>query len=256
MTSFAGYYNRRHERSGHLFQNRYKSYICEEDPYFLELVRYIHLNPLRSGLVQDFEKLDRYPWCGYGVLMGRYKNSWQEIDEVLKYFGTKVRRARMNYRSFMEEGIPQGRRPDLAGGGLIRSAGGRGRFFQMQKQEFKDLYDQRVLKSGNFVRKVLETLRSSEETNSPRLTWENLIKKVGNWSKLSAVDITSGSKRPEIARARAILSYLAARKARMKTTDVAAYLNVSQSAISKCLLKGEKTIKKNPQIVEQTLDKS
>jgi REP element-mobilizing transposase RayT len=86
MTSYAVYYNRRHQRLGHLFQNRYKSLICEEDPYFLELVRYIHLNPLRSGLVKNLEGLERYPWCGYGVLMGRHKNSWQQIDEVLGQF--------------------------------------------------------------------------------------------------------------------------------------------------------------------------
>lgn len=67
MTAYAGYFNQRHHRSGHLFQNRYKSVVCEEDPYLLELVRYIHLNPLRSGLVKDLEELENYPWCGHGV---------------------------------------------------------------------------------------------------------------------------------------------------------------------------------------------
>jgi hypothetical protein len=82
-----------------------KSFVCEEDPYFLELVRYIHLNPLRSGLVKDLEELNVYPWCGFGVLMGRDKKSWQEIDEVLKYFANRVGQARSGYRRFMEDGI-------------------------------------------------------------------------------------------------------------------------------------------------------
>jgi REP element-mobilizing transposase RayT len=59
LTGYAIFYNRRHQRWGHLFQNRYKSIICEEDAYFTELVRYIHLNPLRVRAVKSLEKLDR-----------------------------------------------------------------------------------------------------------------------------------------------------------------------------------------------------
>ena len=50
LTGYVVNYNRRHERYGHLFQNRYKSILCEDDPYLLELTRYIHLNPLGQGL--------------------------------------------------------------------------------------------------------------------------------------------------------------------------------------------------------------
>jgi REP element-mobilizing transposase RayT len=50
LTGYAVSYNRRHRRYGHLFQNRYKSMLCQEDPYLLELVRYIHLNPMRARL--------------------------------------------------------------------------------------------------------------------------------------------------------------------------------------------------------------
>jgi hypothetical protein len=80
-------YNRRHHRYGHLFQNRYKSIVCDEDSYFLELVRYIHLNPLRARLVKDISKLDRYCWCGHCVLMGRIKHEWQDLDYVLSVAG-------------------------------------------------------------------------------------------------------------------------------------------------------------------------
>ena len=64
LTGHAVYFNRRHRRHGHLFQNRYKSILCQEETYLLELVRYIHLNPLRAGLVQDMEALNTYPYCG------------------------------------------------------------------------------------------------------------------------------------------------------------------------------------------------
>jgi len=74
MTGYAVTFNKRHKRAGHLFQNRYKSVICEEDPYLLELIRYIHLNPLRASLVKDLKELDKYPWTGHSAILGRRKN--------------------------------------------------------------------------------------------------------------------------------------------------------------------------------------
>ena len=70
LTGYVGFYNRRHRRHSHLFQNRFKSIVCEEEPYFLELVRYIHLNPLRARMVKTIEELDHYKWAGHGVLLG------------------------------------------------------------------------------------------------------------------------------------------------------------------------------------------
>jgi len=84
LTGYAISYNLRHKRHGHLFQNRYKSIVCEEDTYFRELIRYIHLNPLRANLVRNLSQLDRYLWCGHSVLLGKRKNDWQDRDYVLK----------------------------------------------------------------------------------------------------------------------------------------------------------------------------
>ena len=124
LTGYAGRFNRRHRRSGHLFQNRYKSVVCEEEPYFLELVRYLHLNPLRAGIVKDLGQLDRYAYAGHSALVGRLARPWQDTAEVLGRFGGRMGRARERYRMFVQEGIRQGRRPELMGGGLVRSQGG------------------------------------------------------------------------------------------------------------------------------------
>src|SRR5574337_291505 len=64
LTGYAIGFNRRHRRHGHLFQNRYRSIVVEEEPYLLGLTRYIHLNPCRAGLVRELDQLDRYPWTG------------------------------------------------------------------------------------------------------------------------------------------------------------------------------------------------
>jgi putative transposase len=65
LTGYAVSFNKRHQRTGHLFENRYKSILCEEEPYLLELVRYIHLNPLRAGITKDLKSLGSYPWSGH-----------------------------------------------------------------------------------------------------------------------------------------------------------------------------------------------
>jgi len=74
LTGHAGYFNKRHRRSGHLFQNRYKSILCQEDTYLLELVRYIHLNPLRAGPIKKFDRLKKYPYCGHSAMISKGYN--------------------------------------------------------------------------------------------------------------------------------------------------------------------------------------
>ena len=64
LTGYVVSFNRRHKRHGHLLQNRYKSIVCQEETYLQELVRYIHLNPLRAGVVPDLAALNSYPYCG------------------------------------------------------------------------------------------------------------------------------------------------------------------------------------------------
>jgi REP element-mobilizing transposase RayT len=117
LTGYAVYFNRRHKRSGHLFQNRYKSILCEEDAYFKELIRYIHLNPLRANIVQDIKQLEIYPYSGHSAILGKNKRQWQSINSVLGVFNDRVSKARSLYRKFVASGASQGHRPDLMGGG-------------------------------------------------------------------------------------------------------------------------------------------
>ena len=77
LTGYAVRFNLRHRRHGHLFQNRYKSILCEEDTYFEQLVAYIHLNPVRAGIVNDVAALKAYAYAGYSALMGKKLRTWQ-----------------------------------------------------------------------------------------------------------------------------------------------------------------------------------
>jgi REP element-mobilizing transposase RayT len=105
LTGYAVSFNKRHKRSGHLFQNRYKSILCEEEPYLLELVRYIHLNPLRAQAIRDLGSLDSYPYAGHSAIMGRHMRPWLDDGCVLTRFSGKAETARTLYRSFVEKGI-------------------------------------------------------------------------------------------------------------------------------------------------------
>jgi REP element-mobilizing transposase RayT len=145
LTGYAITFNYRHNRSGHLFQNRYKSIVCDKDAYLLELLRYIHLNPLRAKIVPDLEALDTYLWSGHAVLMGKAKLPGQVVDDVLLLFGKSFATARKNYRRFIADGVALGRRPELVGGGLRRSAKAAG------GREGLESFDDRILGGGEFV---------------------------------------------------------------------------------------------------------
>ncbi len=86
MSGYAGYFNRHHRRVGHVFQNRFKSILCEEETYFLELVRYIHLNPVRAGLVKSMDGLGRSShgtFCSYGEICSAMARQGRSVKAVL-----------------------------------------------------------------------------------------------------------------------------------------------------------------------------
>ena len=84
LTGYVVAFNRRHKRYGPLFQNRYKSILCQEDPYLKELVRYIHLNPQRAKIVSTISDLGKYAYSGHSALLGKRKRDWQGLNDVLK----------------------------------------------------------------------------------------------------------------------------------------------------------------------------
>jgi putative transposase len=155
LTGYVVNFNRRHKRYGHLFQNRYKSILCEEDPYLLELTRYIHLNPLRARMVKDLRELRFYPWAGHSVIMGKQERGWQDVGAVLGYFGRRKKKAMAGYEEYVREGIEKGRRPELVGGGLRRSLGGWSEVLSLRRRGEKTVSDERILGSGEFIEQLL-----------------------------------------------------------------------------------------------------
>lgn len=154
MTGHAVTYNRRYRRKGHLFQNRFKSIVVEEETYFQELVAYIHLNPARVGIVSSIEALAHYPYTGHAVIMGGRKYPIQDTGSVLERFSVTASSARKQYESFVAARLYQGTREELRGGGLIRSAGGLEKLL-LRGVEHGEAADERILGAGDFVESVL-----------------------------------------------------------------------------------------------------
>jgi REP element-mobilizing transposase RayT len=247
LSGYAISYNRRHRRYGHLFQNRYKSIVCEEDYYFKELVRYIHLNPLRAGLVETLAKLDRYKWCGHSVIMNRCKNRWQDRRYVLKWFGRKERDAKKSYREFVKKGIALGKRPDLTGGGLIRSMGGWSIVKAMRNSGIKEESDARILGSGEFVSELIKHAEEKVKYQLPAVELQKTItaeieiqcKK----KKVAVAMLQSGSRRsplPKLRRAIALkLIIKLINEHGVSLAETARRLGISTSGVAQILRRSE-----------------
>jgi REP element-mobilizing transposase RayT len=242
LTGYAQQFNRRHKRHGQLFQNRYKSFLCQEETYFLELVRYIHLNPLRAGILKDIKDLNSSPKTGHAVLMGKMNYTWQDTDYVLRLFGKTIRTARKSYSNFVSKGILMGRRPDLVGGGLIRSLGGWSALKAIRATGMRVMGDERILGDSDFVEKVLkqadEDLEKKTLAMAKGLDLEKLIAAVAAHFEMDSEIIKSSSRQRTVAQARSIICGLAGDQLMIHGAEVARQLDLSTSAVSKLASRG------------------
>ncbi len=242
LTGYAGAFNRRHRRSGHLFQNRYKSILVEEEPYLLELVRYIHLNPLRAGLVADMTELERFPWAGHSAVVGKVPRPWQAVAEVLGRFGKRSREARRLYCEFVAAGASMGRRPELQGGGLVRSAGGWKNVASLRRGREAWAADERVLGSGGFVEEVLRLVAVEEKSATRAGTLAalpSILARCAHAFGLEPAGLVSGSRRRVVVHARTIAACLAVRDVGLPIKEVAHALGVSATVVREGVPRGE-----------------
>jgi len=278
MTGYAITFNKRHKRAGHLFQNRYKSIICEEDPYLLELIRYVHLNPLRAKLVNDLKELDTYPWAGHSAILARCKNplipeasgqksevqnggsdnkhpenpvnpvqykslAEKTIEDVLLHFGETQKVARRRYREFVEKGIDQGRRPEFQGGGLVRSAGGSKTGLLGRPKEEREKGDARILGSGNFVSSIIKEGSDSMNHKAQRhVSLDDLVSRVCSRSRITPDELASKRRKRDISHARAALCYLAVDELNYSGEELARLLSISGRGVSDCRDRGQKIL--------------
>lgn len=252
LSQYVTRFNLIHRRAGHLFQNRFKNTLVDEDEYLLELVRYIHLNPVRSRLPVTIDSLDQFPWTGHSVLLGNAHLPAQDVDFVLAHFGGKVGTARDAYRQFVREGAADPNPPDLDGGGLRRSMGGGWEAVaKLSRGREKWSFDERILGGAAFVESVLRT--SEEDANRlivpPKDSLEEVAERVAAHFSITSDELRSASLRRCVLDARAILSYIAIHPYRLSLCAAGRFMRVSRKSVSRGLLRVsdvEKRLDLNP----------
>ena len=215
----------------------------------MELVRYIHLNPLRAKVVSDLKKLDTYVYCGHSRIVGNHNCYWQDVSYVLRRFGKEAPDARFNYRDFVKKGIKLGQRPELTGGGLIRSLGGWSSAKRLRRSIERIKSDERILGDGDYVEEIL---KEANEQMERRYLLANLgydlgwvASRVASVLKIDVKSVWRKGKHPEVVCARSLLCFWAARKLGITMKELAGRLELTPPAVSISVRRGEKLARKN-----------
>ncbi len=228
LTGHAVFFNKKYRRSGHLFQNRYKSILCRSDLHFLELVRYIHLNPLRAGLLDSMEQLEGYPYSGHRFLVGRdpkiVTDAWFDPSLVLMHFGSSMQEARQAYLTFVKGG--------LAGDAGVAACAG-------PDFSASDLH------VGGSVQKPDESAQNQDSKSTgtsvkpvSKIDVEFLVSEVCLNCSVTLDEIRSATRRRCVTRARAVLAFRMSKEIGMTGSDIGRRLSVTRSAVSKMIANG------------------
>lgn len=173
--------NRRQNRSGHLFQGRYKAVLVDADVYLQELTRYIHVNPVRAEMVKEPED---YPWSGHRVYLGLETIPWLTTEWVLSQFSERLATARRAYKRFVMDGKGNGRQEEYHRGSES---------------------DGRILGDDTFIDRVLE-----EKQTKPRLktNLSRVIKQVCGRYSVKERELGIRGKDRRLAEMRAMIAWL------------------------------------------------
>ena len=238
LTSYALFFNRRHRRAGHLFQNRYKSIICQEGPYLLELIRYIHLNPIRAGITKSLSELNLYPYAGHSALLGKTHFDWYQPDVVLSYFGCAQKKAVEKYMKFVSDGFSMGENHIYVGscsGNLSESS-------ERHLKE-RQITTRQILGAEDFIRSLQEHAEKEKQKEESQANIEELSERVAMMYSLKPKQISGRGRVGKVNEARALLAHLAVSYLGFSFADTARYLKVHRSTSARMAERGREIAK-------------
>ena len=178
------------------------------------------------------------PGCSTGVKKEKPLTE-KTIEDILLHFGETKKVASRRYRQFVKNGIDQGKRPELQGGGLVRSAGGDKAGLLGRKNEEREKGDARILGSGDFVNETLQQVETSfERKYLSKRSIQELIEFVAMRTGIPPELICSGSRKPRISDARSIIAHMAVEETGHAASDVARYLGIKQTSVLQSVKKG------------------
>jgi len=201
---YARWINRRYQRIGHLFQGRYHALLVDDESYLLELVRYIHLNPVRAGLVRLPED---YEWSSHNAYLGVERFVWLTRDAVLSRFADTTDRAQERYAEFAMDGIGERYRAEFHRGSD----------------------DTRVLGEDDFIQKVRAI---TKQPVAHDVSVHEVIAAVASSYNVDEAVLCSPSRNRSCTEARGVVAWLVTEIGLHTLTELAEQMNRSLSAVS------------------------
>jgi len=231
---YAQYHGRKYQRRGYLFFDRYKSIASQDQGYIEQMVRYVHLNPVRSGACRDLRALDRYAWTGHSALMGHVSRPFQDTSTVLRKFGRSIGDARAAYREFLAEGLASGDEDGLWA--VIRRSNA-----SQQKGRQPGCW---VIGDPEFVKRTLanDRARRLRVSRFDRDGWtlDRLCAEVASRFGVPAEQLGRRSRGGDASAARKCFAYVGCRQFGLKGSQVAQHLGVEGATVSAMLRTGER----------------
>ena len=212
----ARYFNKRYGKVGHLFQGRYRAILCDKDAYLLELVRYIHLNPVRAKVVRDPE---RYLWTSHLSYLGKDSKGLVDTDLVLGQFGANKSMGKRKYREFILEGLDGG-----------------------HQEKFYEVKDQRYLGEEDFINRIEDGKRSLESVIYD-IPIEVIAREVSKASGVAIERLYSLTYERKGAHGRRMVAYLARALTGQMVKDIAKHFRRSPMRISQAIIEFEERLR-------------
>ena len=209
---YTRYFNRLHGEVGHLFQGRYKAILCDKEAYLLELVRYIHLNPVRAKMVKDPED---YVWTGHLSYLGKGADGLVDEEVVLDQFSDRRSLGRRRYCRFVWEGISSG-----------------------HEDKYYRVKDQRYLGEDSFVQRV-EKERKEPQGWVYEVPLEAISEETSTAMGITRHKLYSTTRDREGARGRGVVGYLARRVSGYGVKEIADHFGRSPVTMSEGIKKVE-----------------
>lgn len=238
-SKYAHWFRKKSQTRGYLFQDRFKSLVTQDQGYIEQLVRYIHLNPVRAGICRTIAELDRYPWSGHSILTGRQKCGFQDTAAVLNRFGTDHKSAVLAYCKFIQDGIDTEDKPDFMD------------FVRMSNKETADRHEHRcwVMGDSGFVKAALEhdRARRLQVASFAKNNWtvQRVAEAVARQMDIDTREIFKRGRGNGRSMLRKVVAAFSHRTFDIPIGEIGRYYGIGGSSISRMLDEGEEYARRN-----------
>jgi len=206
---YTRHYNHRYRKIGHLFQGRYQAILCDRDSYLMELIRYLHLNPVRARLISD---PSRYRWSSHGDYLRGKSETGLAVDRALALWGTHRGQAMRAYRQFILDGMTDGHR-----------------------QEYYEVKEQQYLGEDDFVEVVHQTVAEQEENPPVKIAMGDVVQEIARGAGVPDNVVLNKGRGRIGSRLRAQAVYIGREVGGISLTEAAKYLGRDPSTMSLAL---------------------